>query len=222
MTDDIAQAAKAQLVVAKNESLERQYAGDTIPYAAYGNARIACMNGSAASSRVVRDGQVLNPAKLCMAVMEQTAEFEIKSDYTGNMTLMPYKELAEMKGYAQTNNNANALVSGINTLIDQNASNVGPLVLNLPNGQTLGVGVARAYDVGFTLGFDRLSKGDQLPPTKLEQKSQQELENYVLGCIKNNSLNFGTCKAVGLEHVRRVVTPIPAKQSYASTRQQRD
>jgi hypothetical protein len=211
--------AAVKLTLASNTTPEYKYIVGTIPDAGMANARIDCMNGNTADRRIEKDGVMLNPAKICMAWMERASENELV--IAGGWGMMsPYRELASRKRFADTPQNAKSLFNHIVNAMDDNASSIGPLVLKLRDDKalvadktltiadtTLNIATARAYDAGYVLAFESLRSGNPLPTTTLEKKTPEELENYVMACINNKTLNFGTCKAVGLEHARRVVIP---------------
>lgn len=207
MTD----TAKVKLVVNPNKTLERDYIDSTFSDAGIGDKRRACMSGETAGSVIRRDGVTLNPARICMAWLERSAENHATAPSLGIFSA--YIRLAEQKGFKGLSEDGEALLVDVVQFIDKNPKQ-GPIsdnVLNLPNGQTLTIPSGRAYDAGFSEGYLRLEAGQKLPATPLKNKTPQELQEYVLACIKNNSLNLGTCKTVGIEHLQRVVTPADAQ-----------
>ena len=204
-------AKKPALVAIKSDTLERQYVNTSFIGASSSEERMMCMSGERAYSAITRDGVLLNPAKVCMAWMEFSAEQELRDGPYG--VSYAYEELASKKRIAGTKENGEALLSAVVKAIAENPEK-GPkpfLSITLPNEETLSVGTGRAYDAGFSHGVKLLKDGAPLPKTGLEQKTRPELEEYVLACIKNNSLNFGSCAATGIEHAKRTVVPAVAK-----------
>ena len=207
LTNDRERTDKVQLVVRRSNTLENEYLRGRSS-SSMARERRACMSGEAAGNTIQYQGVALDPAKVCMAWMERAAENHPTAPSLGIPN--PYMDIADNKGYQPTEENGTALLADVVRFIGRNPTQapISDNVLTLPNGQTLTIPSGRAYDAGFSEGYLRMEAGQQLPARPLQNIPQQQLEAYVRACIGNSSLNIGTCRTVGLEHVQRVVTPV--------------
>jgi hypothetical protein len=220
LTNDRERTDKVQLVVRRSNTLENEYLRGRSS-SSMARERRACMSGEAAGNTIQYQGVALDPAKVCMAWNERAARNEATLGAgSGIGVLGAYEQIANSKGYQTRDVIGAALLADVVRFIGRNP-NQAPIsdnVLTLPNGQTLTIPSGRAYDAGFSEGYLRMEAGQQLPARPLQNIPQQQLEAYVRACIGNSSLNIGTCRTVGLEHVQRVVTPANAQNQGPAVR----